>query len=218
MALLQLRPWLAGRCVTLLCDNLSACRVLQNRSKALAEIDDNVIHRLLLSIANISFNTVYISTKAQVADFLSRNPAATDPDVPAQLSLHSPCISDLDDKDLNLYTECETLEGYLSVFERKRLKVEKLAKSGWGINYLRDNYSSSHVFPSNMTDFLGQDEIFSCEIEGTLDGLSRDGARKGEAILAIDRESEIAVVEPSDQKTDDNGPSETDIRFWGTEV
>ena len=90
---------------------------------------------------------------------MSRNVSRDDPDITVQVSLHSSSLSDLDEKDMDLYTEKETMTGYMSAFDRKKLLTKQLAEKDWSLDKLKKVHGSSHVFPADQ--LVAHLEVFS---------------------------------------------------------
>ena len=127
LALTSLRGILQGRCIYLAIDNQATVRILENRSVVMGDCADGVQHRLLLSIDGYQFKPVYTNTKAQLSDYLSRNPATVDPDAANVDKFTSPSVSDVGDEDLLVYGPETKTEDYLAKYEIRQDKVRAMA-------------------------------------------------------------------------------------------
>ena len=229
LALLSLKGILMGRPIFLAVDNQAACRILENRHHVVGECEDGVLHRLLLSIEGYPYRVVYINSKSQVADFLSRNPAKNDPSQPIQVKLKSSAISDLEDEPYSLYDPEECVESFLENYEKKSKLVCELAQANWDVDQLQTEFRDSHVFPSRIKELSSSvsvvTEIEDAEMESKLSvcKIEEIKTEATESCLHIEvdskkrftRQSSMGEGRVDDKEEDLSDVSKEDLEVWG---
>ena len=129
---------------------------------------DGVQHRLLMSIDGFCFRTVYVNTKNQIADYISRNPAAPEPEDDKALMIKSPSLSDIgEDEDLLLWGPEKQTEDFLTKYEKRQEKVKSIAQVCWDVKSFEKDFEKTHIFSAveRSVDFGAAAQLENEEIE-----------------------------------------------------
>ena len=114
---------------------------------------------MLISIANYPFQIAYISTKTNVADYVSRYCSSSQK--PFEYLLDQDIsISDLDAIDNKTYKPDTSIKEYLATSEKNSNEVKRLNSLEYDVDKLKSRFQSSHVFGNegNLNEILKNQE------------------------------------------------------------
>ena len=137
---------LAGRMITVWCDNLVASSILKRRLSDVDIFDNPIVNRLLLNIANVPFEVHYVTTKSNVADVLSRFCSKSEQSFEEILN-SSVSVSDLGYVDQETYEPDDSIQSYLARNKLMTNLVKKRASEDFDVSTLKTRFTS-HIFGS----------------------------------------------------------------------
>ena len=143
--LLSNRYLCGARMLTIWSDNLVCCSILKKRFGDIDCFSNPIITRLLISISQYPFNVAYVSTKTNVADFVSRHMSSSQ--APYEYLLDQDIsISDLNDIDSKTYKPDTSIQEYVKRSEENVKKVMEMNSLEYNVNDLKKRFSSTHTF------------------------------------------------------------------------